>query len=197
MSDKFYCYLFRDEEPIWCRQALRQSGGQAERQELNRTEQPAIHMDQVDRLSINGLPLESKTPAQAREELLREIRIPAAIQVSLYVFAVTAPFPSPTHLQQERQKAFSEVIYTPVLYIEWRALLTALWNTIGFSVESDAYKGEMWFGWRDWLCVKTALAVGGRFHIICVAVHTVSLLSWKLSVPLSVTHYCQLEFSGS
>lgn len=44
-------------------------------------------MDQVDRLSINGLPLESKTPAQAREELLREIRIPAAIQVSLYVFA--------------------------------------------------------------------------------------------------------------
>ncbi|KAI4803648.1 hypothetical protein KUCAC02_025311, partial [Chaenocephalus aceratus] len=88
--------------------ALRQSGGQAERQELNRTEQPAIHMDQVDRLSINGLPLESKTPAQAREELLREIRIPAAIQVSLYVFAVTAPFPSPTHLQQERQKAFSE-----------------------------------------------------------------------------------------
>ncbi len=43
-------------------------------------------MDQVDRLSINGLPLESKTPAQAKEELLGEIRIPAAIQVSLYVF---------------------------------------------------------------------------------------------------------------
>lgn len=44
-------------------QALRQSA----RQERNRTEQPAIHMDQVDRLSINGLPVESKTPAQARE----------------------------------------------------------------------------------------------------------------------------------
>ncbi|KAJ4939584.1 hypothetical protein JOQ06_029028, partial [Pogonophryne albipinna] len=40
-------------------------------------------MDQVDRLSINGLPLESKTPAQAREELLREIRISAAIQRGL------------------------------------------------------------------------------------------------------------------
>lgn len=56
--------------------------------EPNRAEQPAIHMDQVDKLSINGLPLESETWAQAREELLREIRIPAAIQVSLYVFAV-------------------------------------------------------------------------------------------------------------
>lgn len=42
-------------------------------------------MDQVDRLSINGLPLESKTLAQAREELLGEIRIAAAIRVSLYV----------------------------------------------------------------------------------------------------------------
>lgn len=52
-------------------------------QELNRAEQPAIHMDQVDKLSINGLPLESETWAQAREELLREIRIAAAIQVSL------------------------------------------------------------------------------------------------------------------
>lgn len=40
-------------------------------------------MDQVDKLSINGLPLESETWAQAREELLREIRIAAAIQVSL------------------------------------------------------------------------------------------------------------------
>ncbi|TNN80226.1 hypothetical protein EYF80_009551 [Liparis tanakae] len=38
-------------------------------------------MDQVDRLSNNGLPLESKTPAQAREELLGEIRIPSAIQM--------------------------------------------------------------------------------------------------------------------
>lgn len=52
-------------------------------QEPNRAEQPAIHMDQVDKLSINGLPLESETWAQAREELLREIRIAAAIQVSL------------------------------------------------------------------------------------------------------------------
>lgn len=50
---------------------------------LNRAEQPAIHMDQVDKLSINGLPLESETWAQAREELLREITIAAAIQVSL------------------------------------------------------------------------------------------------------------------
>lgn len=40
-------------------------------------------MDQVDKLSINGLPLESETWAQAREELLGEIRIAAAIQVSL------------------------------------------------------------------------------------------------------------------
>lgn len=90
-------------------------------------------MDQVDRLSINGLPLESKTPAQAREELLREIRIPAAIQVSLYVFAacyssIFLPQPS----QPDRQKAFSDVIYTLVLCIEWRALLTAFWNTTGF-----------------------------------------------------------------
>lgn len=87
-------------------------------------------MDQVDRLSINGLPLESKTPAQAREELLGEIRIPAAIQVSLYVFA--ACYSSIFLLQPERQKAFSEVIYTLVLCIEWRALLTAFRNTIGF-----------------------------------------------------------------
>lgn len=56
-------------------------------QEPNRAQQPAIHMDQVDKLSINGLPLESETWTQAREELLREIRIPVAIQVSLYVFA--------------------------------------------------------------------------------------------------------------
>lgn len=69
------------------RQGLETVRYKVERQGLNRTEQPAIHMDQVDRLSINGLPLESKTLAQAREELLREIRIPAAIQVSLYVFA--------------------------------------------------------------------------------------------------------------
>lgn len=92
----FYFYLCRTRNQFGLQQALRQSGTQAGRQELNRTEQPAIHMDQVDRLSINGLPLESKTPAQAREELLREIRIPAAIQVSLYVFAyVTAPFSPP------------------------------------------------------------------------------------------------------
>lgn len=77
-----------DEEPIWAPAGLetvRYTGREAGA-EQNRTEQPAIHMDQVDGLSINGLPLESKTPAQAREELLREIRIPAAIQVSLYVF---------------------------------------------------------------------------------------------------------------
>ena len=90
-------------------------------------------MDQVDRLSINGLPLESKTPAQAREELLREIRIPAAIQVSLYVFpACYSSIFLPHRSQPERQRAFSEVIYTLVLCIEWRALLTAFWNTIGF-----------------------------------------------------------------
>ncbi len=117
---------------------MRQSGRQAGRQELNRTEQPAIHMDQVDRLSINGLPLESKTPAQAREELLGEIRIPAAIQVSLYVFAACYSsifLPQPPS-QPERQKAFSEVIYTLVLCIEWRALLTAFWNTIGFLLRA-------------------------------------------------------------
>lgn len=87
-------------------------------------------MDQVDRLSINGLPLESKTPAQAREELLGEIRIPAAIQVSLYLFAACYSsifFPHP-----HSQRAFSGVIYTLVLCIEWRALLTAFCNTIGF-----------------------------------------------------------------
>lgn len=44
---------------------------------------------------------------------------------------ITAPFSSPTPRSQ-RQRAFSEVIYTLVLCIEWRALLTALWNTIGF-----------------------------------------------------------------
>lgn len=77
------------EEPIWAPagKAFARQGSEAGA-ELNRTEQPAIHMDQVDRLSINGVPLESKTLAQAREELLREIRIPAAIQVSLYVFTV-------------------------------------------------------------------------------------------------------------
>lgn len=128
-----------------------QVGEVARRQELNRAEQPAIHMDQVDRLSINGLPLESKTPAQAREELLREIRIAAAIRVSLYVSRclLQLHFPSPgppslhprsvppRHLptqrrQPERQKAFSEVIHPLVLCIEWRGLLTAFWNTIGF-----------------------------------------------------------------
>lgn len=83
----FYFYLWGTRNQFELQQALRQSGTQAGRQELNRTEQPAIHMDQVDGLSINGLPLESKTLAQAREELLGEIRIPAAIQVSLYVFA--------------------------------------------------------------------------------------------------------------
>lgn len=77
----------RDKEPIWAASGL-ETVRQAGRRELNRAEQPAIHMDQVDRRSINGLPLESKTPAQAGEELLGEIRIPAAIQVSLYVFAV-------------------------------------------------------------------------------------------------------------
>lgn len=96
------------------------------RQELNREEQPAIHMDQVDRLSINGLPLESKTSAQAREELLREIRVLATIQVSLYVFAVCySSIFLPQSVQSERQKPLSEGIYTLVLCIERRALLTA------------------------------------------------------------------------
>ncbi len=90
-------------------------------------------MDQVDRLSINGLPLESKTPAQAKEELLGEIRIPAAIQVSLYVFAACySSIFLPQSSQPQRQKGFSEVIYTLVLCIEWRALLTIFRNTIGF-----------------------------------------------------------------
>lgn len=44
---------------------------------------------------------------------------------------VTAPFSSPS-LHSQRQKAFSEVIYTLVLCIEWRVLSTAFWNTIGF-----------------------------------------------------------------
>lgn len=44
---------------------------------------------------------------------------------------VTAPFCSPSPHSQ-RQKGFSGVIYTLVLCIEWRALLTAFWNTIGF-----------------------------------------------------------------
>lgn len=48
-----------------------------------------IHMDQVDRLRINGLPLESPTTAQARDELRGEIRIAAAIQVSVYVCGVS------------------------------------------------------------------------------------------------------------
>lgn len=46
-------------------------------------------MDQVGSLSINSLPLESKTLEQAKEELLREITIPAAIQVSLYMFSAS------------------------------------------------------------------------------------------------------------
>lgn len=105
-------------------------------------------MDQVDRLSINGLPLESKTPARAREELLGEIRIPAAIQVSLYMFAAcySSIFLPPALAASKRQRAFSEVIYTPVLCIEWRALLTAFWNTIGCLVESDAQEAEIRFG---------------------------------------------------
>lgn len=54
----------------------------------SRTEWTASHTYGSGRqLSINGLPLESKTQAQAREELLGEIRIPAAIQVSLLMFA--------------------------------------------------------------------------------------------------------------
>lgn len=112
------------------RQALRQSGRQEGEARAEQSEQPAIHMDQVDRLSINGLPLESKTPAQAREELLGEIRIPAAIQVSLYLFTVCYSsifFPRP-----HSRRASSVVIYTPGLCIERRALLTAFWNTIGF-----------------------------------------------------------------
>lgn len=86
----FYSYLCGTRNQFGLQQARPWDSqvGKVARQELNRTEQPAIHMDQVDRLSINGVPLESKTLAQAREELLREIRIPAAIQVSLYVFTV-------------------------------------------------------------------------------------------------------------
>lgn len=73
-------------------------------QEPNRAQQAAIHMDQVDKLSINGLPLESETWARAREELLREIRIPAAIQVSVYAFAVLQlHFPAPRAAQSERK----------------------------------------------------------------------------------------------
>lgn len=94
------CYLGGARNQFGLRQAGpwdSQVGEVARRQELNRAEQPAIHMDQVDRLSINGLPLESKTPAQAREELLREIRIAAAIRVSLYVSRclLQLHFPSP------------------------------------------------------------------------------------------------------
>lgn len=45
---------------------------------------------------------------------------------------VTAPFSSTPTPRGETQRAISEVIYTLVLCIEWRPLLTAFWNTIGF-----------------------------------------------------------------
>lgn len=109
-------------------------------------------MDQVDRLSINGLPLESKTPAQAREELLGEIRIAAAIRVSLYVSRCLLqlhfpplphphlPFPSPWHRPPERQKAFSEVIRPLVLCARRREACrpAALETQSGFLAGSAA-----------------------------------------------------------
>ena len=77
-------------------------------------------MDQVDRLSINGLPLESKTSAQAREELLREIRIPAAIRVSLYVFAaryISIFLPLPVQSERERERSLlGGDLYTCIMY---------------------------------------------------------------------------------
>lgn len=140
-------------------------------------------MDQVDRRSINGLPLESKTPAQAKEELLGEIRIPAAIQVSLYVFAACYSSIFLPHLSQsKRQKVFSEVIYTLVLCIEWRALLTTFWNTIGFLLRVIRTRGKYGLGEGiDYVQRRSAaFAVGEVFlHHFCGS--TVSLLPWKLN----------------
>lgn len=158
------------EEPIWtpAGRALRQSGRQgSEAGAEHRTEQPAIHMDQVDRLSINGLPLESKTPAQAREELLREIRIPAAIQVSLYVFAACYSsifLPQPT--QPETESLLWGDLYTCIMY--WvESIVDRFLEYNWVSVDSDVCKAEIRSGWRDWLGVKTKCCCELFLHDFC------------------------------
>ena len=59
---------------------------------------------------------------------------------------VTAPFSSPSPHSQ-RQRAFSEVIYTLVLCIEWCALLPASWSTIGFLWR--AMRGGVKYGFGE------------------------------------------------
>lgn len=125
--------------------------GEAWRQEPNRTEQPAIHMDQVDRLSINGLPLESKTPAQAREELLGEIRIPAAIQVSLYVFAACYSsiflLPPKSRAARETESLLRGDLYACIVH--WvESVVDRFLKYNWDSVESDADMVEICPGWR-------------------------------------------------
>lgn len=150
--------------------AFRQSGRQAGRQVLNRTEQSAIHMDQVDRLSINGLPLESKTPAQAREELLGEIRIPAAIQVSLYVFpACYSSIFLPHCSQPETESLLWGDLYACIMY--WvESIVDRFLEYNWVSVKYDAHKDEIWFGWKDWLCVndQVLLSLFGRVEEECL-----------------------------
>lgn len=114
------CLLFFS----WCElfSTFRQSGKQPERQELNTTKQPAIHMDQAGSWALMASLWNLKTPARAREELLWEIRIPAAVQVSLYVFA--ACYSSILSTPPLQQKAFfSEVIYALSFSSEWRKSL--------------------------------------------------------------------------
>lgn len=104
-------------------------------------------MDQVDRLSINGLPLESKTPAQAKEELLGEIRIPAAIQVSLYVFTAcySSIFLPPTLAAIETESLLWGDLFACITY--WvESIVDRFLEYNWVSVESDVYKAEIWFG---------------------------------------------------
>lgn len=90
-------------------------------------------MDQVGSLSINSLPLESKTLEQAKEELLREITIPAAIQVSLYMFAASysSILLPPLFSLRGRRASFCKVIYTlACLAIGWREGIAFLFGMI-------------------------------------------------------------------
>lgn len=103
-------------------------------------------MDQVDRLSINGVPLESKTLAQAREELLREIRIPAAIQVSLYVFTVCySSIFLPQPAQPETESLLWGDLYTCIMY--WvEGIVDRFLEYNWVSVDSDVCKAEYGLG---------------------------------------------------